>query len=98
MVHLGTCDADRVVRSFRVEHVQKTVGIFCLSYKLFTCGAENMSAALLGGVVVAFLVTTTSGLVPRVHLGAEPNPPVWPSNVRVFGPSDTDIEEVVNTA
>lgn len=57
-----------------------------------------MSATLLGVVVVASLATATSGLVPRVRLGAEPNPPVWPSSVRVFGPSDTDIEEAVNAA
>ena len=27
-----------------------------------------------------------------------PNPPRWPSSVRVFSPTDTDIEQVVNTA
>ena len=32
--------------------------------------------------------------------GAEdqPNPPKWPSTVRVFSPEDTDIEDVVNAA
>ena len=31
-------------------------------------------------------------------VGAEPNPPRWPSTVRVFSPADTDIEAVVNAA
>ena len=29
---------------------------------------------------------------------AEPNPPTWPSSVRVFDPSDTDISATVNAA
>ena len=29
---------------------------------------------------------------------AEPNPPVWPDSVRVFSPTDTDIQAAVNAA
>ena len=28
----------------------------------------------------------------------EPNPPKWSSSVRVFGPTDTDVEAVTGTA
>jgi|EP01046_Picozoa_sp_COSAG06_P032839 hypothetical protein len=34
----------------------------------------------------------------RAEEGSEPNPPTWPSSVRVFKPTDTDVEEVVGEA
>ena len=33
-----------------------------------------------------------------VAAASEPNPPVWPSSVRVFRPADNDIEQTVNAA
>lgn len=33
-----------------------------------------------------------------VSAEVQPNPPKWPSTVRVFSPEDTDIEDVVNAA
>ena len=31
-------------------------------------------------------------------LGGQPNPPAWPSSVRVFSPGDTDIEDAIAEA
>lgn len=58
-----------------------------------------------GGLACAFMVTacltsmTAAGDSGSPRSNApEPNPPTWPSTVRVFSPSDTDIEDVVNAA
>ena len=32
------------------------------------------------------------------YVGGQPNPPAWPSSVRVFSPGDTDIEDAIAEA
>lgn len=53
-----------------------------------------MARAVLVALAAALLLARVAAL----PLGAQPNPPTWPSTVRVFTPADTDIESVVNAA
>jgi hypothetical protein len=47
---------------------------------------------------LAFTACLRVNVVAAAAATTEPNPPTWPSTVRVFSPEDTDIEDVVNAA